>query len=170
MIENMNSNNDRLSLEEQENDAWGAAPADATPLVRRVYWLRTRPVDSYQPEDLRVLLSQQVGVRVLMPRVLTYLRQEPLLEGDFYPGDILVAVLRMAPEYWRDNPTQRTALEEIVAAVDNESLAAEIEAFRKANPAPEQAGHFHVGPVESTQPSAGLPSSKQPFSNKGHTH
>lgn len=67
-------------------------------------------------EDLRILLSQQEGVEVLIPRALTRLEQDPLLEGDFYPGDVLVAVLKAAEAYWRANPEQLARLERVITA------------------------------------------------------
>lgn len=129
----MNSDSDHLSLEALEDDVWGAPPPDATTLMQRVHWLRKQPVDSYQPEDLRVLISQGVGLSVLMPRVLDRLRKDPLLEGDFYPGDVLGAVLRVSPPYWRDNPIQRAELEAIISDIDSRNLAAAIDTFRKSN-------------------------------------
>jgi hypothetical protein len=53
------------------------------------------------------LVAQKVGLEVLVPQTLTRLEQEPLLEGDYYPGDVLVAVLRVPPSYWAANPAQR---------------------------------------------------------------
>ncbi|MEU4671824.1 contact-dependent growth inhibition system immunity protein [Amycolatopsis sp. NPDC023774] len=38
-------------------------------------------------EDLRVLLLQQENIDVLVPVALTRLEQNPLAEGDLYPGD-----------------------------------------------------------------------------------
>lgn len=127
------SDSNHLSLEAQEDDVWGAPPPDATALMQRVHWLRKQPADSYQAEDLRVLISQGVGLRVLMPRVLDRLRKDPLLEGDFYPGDVLSAVLRVSPPYWRDNPIQRAELEAVISDIDSRNLAAAIDTFRKSN-------------------------------------
>lgn len=128
---------DALSLEEIEGDAWGAVPADATHLIKTVYRLRRRPIAALDAEDLRVLVSQQVGLDVLIPRTLAKLHEDPLLEGDYYPGDVLTAVLRVPATYWSANPAQRTTVENIIAVVadPDPDLKADINKFHDANPA-----------------------------------
>ncbi len=121
---------DSYSLEEIDGTRWGAAPDGATPLMLRVYQVRTQPISSYTAEDLRVLISQQVSLNVAIPCALVHLQPEPLLQGDFYPGDVLVTVLKVSPEYWTANPSHRATLEKIVSRVDSPEFAADIEAFR----------------------------------------
>jgi hypothetical protein len=54
-----------------------------------------------QVEDLRLLLSQQKGVTVLVPLALAKFEQNPLTEGDFYPGDLLTTILRIPQPNWQ---------------------------------------------------------------------
>ncbi|HEV8555488.1 MAG TPA: contact-dependent growth inhibition system immunity protein [Actinophytocola sp.] len=35
---------------------------------------------------------------------LALLESKPLVEGDFYPGDVLVAELKVSTSYWRGHP------------------------------------------------------------------
>jgi hypothetical protein len=123
---------DDLSLEQIEDDQWGESPADATRLISTVHQLRRKPIGLLEAEDLRVLVAQKVGLEVLIPRVLAQLEQEPLLEGDFYPGDVLVAVLKVPQSYWAAHPDLRAQVERIVSAIDepDAALQADIEAFR----------------------------------------
>jgi hypothetical protein len=95
---------DLQSLDDIEGMTWGPAPADATTLVTKVHELRRKPVVELTPEDLRLLLGQQVGVDVLLPRTLALLKRDPLIEGDFYPGDLLETVLRLPQPYWEQHP------------------------------------------------------------------
>jgi CDI immunity proteins len=122
---------EELSLEQIEGDAWGPPPSDASKLVATVHELRQRPIGKLSPEDLRVLIAQGVGVPVLLPDVLRRLEREPLLEGDYYPGDVLVAVLRVPPSYWSANPGQLASLERVLAGVaePDADLRKDIEAF-----------------------------------------
>ncbi|WP_239132156.1 contact-dependent growth inhibition system immunity protein [Paractinoplanes durhamensis] len=120
------------SLEEIEGDVWGEPPAGATRLVATVHELRRRPVGQLAVEDLRTLVGQQVGLDVVVPMVLDLLAAEPLAEGDFYPGDLLAATMRVPVEYWRAYPSWAARLRDIVDAVDvdDEYLRREISAFR----------------------------------------
>jgi hypothetical protein len=108
---------DDLSLEQIEDNFWGEPPADATRLIRTVHDVRRKPLGQLDAEDYRMLLLQQVGVEVLVPRALTQLERDPLWEGDFYPGDVLSAVLQLPEQYWRTHPDQFTRVSRVVATL-----------------------------------------------------
>jgi hypothetical protein len=116
---------DLQSLDDIEGTTWGPAPEDATTLVTKVHELRRKPVGELTPEDLRLLIGQQVGVDVLLSRALDVLKRNPLEEGDFYPGDLFAAVLRLPQSYWQQHPD---LAEEIKAVLDSiEELPPELE-------------------------------------------
>jgi hypothetical protein len=127
---------DDLSVEQIEDNAWGNPPPGATRLVETVHNLRRKPLRDLEPEDLRVLIAQHVGLDPLVPRALTQLEADPLLEGDYYPGDVLVAVLKVPPAYWSAHPDQRVRLEHVIASVPNPDadLRSDIDKFRTTNP------------------------------------
>jgi hypothetical protein len=124
---------DDLSIEQIEGTAWGTAPAGATALVATVHELRRKPVRTLSAEDLRVLIAQRVGLDVLIPRALDRLEQEPLLEGDYYPGDVLVAVLGVPFEYWSEHRAQLDRIDSIITTIEDPGadLARDIEGFRQ---------------------------------------
>ncbi|MEU7631136.1 contact-dependent growth inhibition system immunity protein [Nocardia sp. NPDC049220] len=93
-----------LSLEQLEDDEWPAMPADATGLMRTVHELRRTPIGRLTTEDVRCLLGQNVGVDVLLSRALSQLHWNPLAAGDLFPGDLLVATLRVGHEHWTKDP------------------------------------------------------------------
>ncbi len=124
---------DDLSLEQVEDDVWGDPPPDATRLMTTVHNLRRVPLGQLGPEDLRILIAQGIGHDVLIPRTLTLLEHNPLLEGDFFPGDVLAAILKAPRSYWAANSIQATRVEHIVAALDDGTTAdlkSEIDTFR----------------------------------------
>jgi len=125
---------DQASLEEIEGDFWGDPPTGATRLISTVHDLRRKPVGLLGVEDLRVLIAQQVGLPVLVPRALSALERDPLAEGDFYPGDLLVAMRRVPPDHWRAHPDQRARLLAVAGAADlaevDEQTRADIVALR----------------------------------------
>jgi hypothetical protein len=116
------------SLEQIEGDFWGDPPADATRLTATVHELRQRPVEQLGIEDLRVLTAQRVGLAVVVPLALARLEENPLAEGDFYPGDLLVAVLRVPPAYWQSHPDEAARLRTVAGSADLDELDAETRA------------------------------------------
>ncbi|GAA1029611.1 MULTISPECIES: contact-dependent growth inhibition system immunity protein [Amycolatopsis] len=106
------------SLEQIENSDWGDPPADATRLIETVHRLRRKPIGLLTAEDLRLLLGQDVGVPILLPRALTMLEEDPLCEGDLYPGDLLASALRVPPSHWHARPEHLERLERVIAAID----------------------------------------------------
>ncbi|WP_280433842.1 contact-dependent growth inhibition system immunity protein [Nocardia carnea] len=94
---------DSRSVEEIEGHAWGAPSSEATYVVRRIHQLRQVPIGAFGIEDMRIMLSQNVGTAFILPRALDTLEEDPLSAGDFYPGDLLVAILRLSPEHWGDS-------------------------------------------------------------------
>lgn len=81
---------------EQVDGPWPEPGVSATRLARTVHRLRKVPVQNLTTEDLRVLVGQRVSLGIVIPRVLEDLMRNPLASGDFYPGDLLVATLRIA--------------------------------------------------------------------------
>ncbi|MFD4208614.1 contact-dependent growth inhibition system immunity protein [Micromonospora tulbaghiae] len=83
------------SIEQHERDVWPDPGPEATSLVRRCAELRRKPLAEFTVEDLRVMIGQEIGVPALLPLALQVLRRDPLVEGDYYPGDLLANVLRL---------------------------------------------------------------------------
>jgi hypothetical protein len=91
------------TLEQIDGEDWGEPTSDSL-VVRNAHRLRRKPIDQLDVEDLRFLLTQQIGTEHLLPLALAHLEGDPLAEGDHYPGDLLHAVLHLPDEYWRDHP------------------------------------------------------------------
>ncbi len=108
------------TLDELDPPAWGASPDDASALVRRAHALRKVPLAQLGVEGLRLLISQDVARATLVPVALGMLRHQPLAEGDYYPGDLLQAVMRVPDLYWRANPDQLEALREALSRLDRD--------------------------------------------------
>jgi hypothetical protein len=109
------------SLEEIVNDRWGDPPADATRLISTAYALRKQPVGALDAEGLRLLISQQIGLDTLVPLAIDHVQRNPLAEGDFYPGDLVDALMRRVPEsYWQAHEDQRTRVRAVAEALDTD--------------------------------------------------
>ncbi|GJF33812.1 hypothetical protein KNE206_65120 [Kitasatospora sp. NE20-6] len=102
------------SLDDLEG-AWPAPPPGATRLVTAVHAARRRPVGDLSVEELRLLVGQNVGLPYVLPLAVAVLRDDPMAEGDFYPGDLLSAVVTRHPAVWAVFPDLRHALRPALA-------------------------------------------------------
>jgi hypothetical protein len=93
-----------VTLDTVDPPAWGPVPPDATSLVKRYHELRTKPLVDFTVEDLRVMIGQQVGLNRLVGLAHRRLRPDPLVQGDYYPGDLLASVLRVNGAFWERSP------------------------------------------------------------------
>ncbi len=105
---------EKISIEQAEGTVWPDPPADATRVVKAVHALRKKPLSALRPEDLRVLLTQQVGLDLTIPRALDLLEKNPLVEGDFYAGDVLSTILRVDKDYWLTHYNSAERLRNVV--------------------------------------------------------
>ena len=133
------------TLEQIEGIVWPDAPADSSSMMLRCNALRKVPLDQFTPGDFRVMLGQHIGVEQVVPRALAILSLEPLVEGDYFPGDLLTNILRLPMEFWATDTAAlnqvrgiaQRALEELKAAehlyASDAELVADIEAFIAAH-------------------------------------
>ncbi|MEV0644434.1 contact-dependent growth inhibition system immunity protein [Phytomonospora sp. NPDC050363] len=109
-------NRDR-SLEDLEGDRSPDPPADTTRLVATAHALRRQPIGELTVEDMRLLIRQDIGLRHLLPLAVEVLREDPMAEGDMYPGVLLSAVITCDPAAWEDFPDLRDELRLIAAGL-----------------------------------------------------
>lgn len=102
--------NEPDTLETLENNIW-AAPATLplSGLIKTCHALRKKPLQQFTIDDIRLMISQQIGLPFLIPMALTYLHENILAEGRYYPGDLLQTVLQTERSYWNDHPEQYQA-------------------------------------------------------------
>jgi hypothetical protein len=106
------------TIESLERESWPDPAEDASTLVRRVHTLRRTPTAELTPEDLRVLVGQRVGLDAVLPIALERLAEDPLVAGDYYPGDLIAALVGLGPEFWDTRPAWRTRLVTAIGAID----------------------------------------------------
>lgn len=101
------------SLQELERQDWGEPPFPSR-LVRTCHALRRKPLRDFTVEDLRIMIGQDISLNYLIPLALEHLQQDPLVAGDFFPGDLLTNVLKVKANFWHTHPHLRQAVQEIV--------------------------------------------------------
>lgn len=104
---------DNKSIEQLENDFWGNAPTESSNLVLKIHSLRRKKLSELEPEDIRVLISQNVSLEILIPLALKVLETNPFIECDYYEGDLLKSVLTSKGNYWTKHPDKRREIFEL---------------------------------------------------------
>ena len=102
----------KRDLDTLDPPAWDPAPLDAT-LIRRCHQLRTKPLRDFTVEDLRIMIGQQVALSRLVPIALARLQPDPLVEDDYYPGDLMASVLRVDAAFWERFPDLEVPLRKL---------------------------------------------------------
>lgn len=123
---------ERRTLDELDPPAWGSLDYGSH-LVKRTHELRRKPIEDFTVEDLRIMIGQRIGLAHLVPQAVAVLEANPLAQGDFFPGDLLQAVLRVDGAYWQAHQDQwlqvHALLDEPLSAVAE--LREPIDAFRR---------------------------------------
>lgn len=114
-----------MTLDALEHTTWGPADDEASYLVQTCHRLRTKPIGDFTIEELRITIGQRIGLPFLIPLALERLAENPLAEGDFYPGDLLGYVLRVESAFWSEHPSWKAQLDEILASVKESPLEIE---------------------------------------------
>lgn len=125
-----------LSLAELEDCDWGKPKPRSTFMVRRIYALREKPLDSFTADEIRLAVGQGVGFPYILDLAFKRLEVDPLLEGDCYPGDILSNLILADPTVWEQRPALRSKLSTLYARALS-GPAEELQFFRESLGLPE---------------------------------
>lgn len=90
------------TLQELEGSDWGEPPYDSR-VVTECHRPRRVPLEAFTIEELRLMIGQNISTEYLVSLALDLLEFNPLAEGDFYPGDLLVSVATIPPAFWREH-------------------------------------------------------------------
>jgi hypothetical protein len=100
------------TLQELEAEDWGEPTYDSG-LVTECHRLRRVPLRDFSPENLRIMIGQQIGLPYLIPLALELLRGDPFAAGDCCEGALLAMVLRADSRFWIASPEMRAEAEQI---------------------------------------------------------
>ena len=81
--------------------------------------------------EVRLAVGQKVGFPTVLEVAITRLRADPLIEGDYYPGDLLSALMRLHDDDWEGRVDLRTTLSELIRQA-MEQCTADADAFRES--------------------------------------
>ena len=106
------------SLQQLDGKDWGE-PTYFSSLVVECHRLRRIRLNDFTIENLRIMISQKINLEYLIPIALEHLHSNPLVEGKYYPGDLLDAVVKTTDEFWLSYPELRDE----VAAIAKKSTS-----------------------------------------------
>lgn len=72
-------------------------------LVKKTNAILEKNLSDLSTEDIRLLISQNILLDLLMPLAFEKLEINILSEGDYYPGDLLNSVLKSDNSFWKEN-------------------------------------------------------------------
>jgi hypothetical protein len=102
------------SIEQLERDIWKNPSEFPTDMVEKYYRYRKIGIAELTNEQIRLLISQQIGIEYLIGIALEKLERNILTECDFYECDLLVAVSCLPTEFRNENQTECLTFKNIV--------------------------------------------------------
>jgi len=102
------------SIEQLENDYWNDQVKFPSNLVINCHKYRKIPIKDLTIEQIRLLISQKIGIDYLTEIAIEKLEQNILVEGDLDEGDLLEAVLGLPTKFWNEKPTEFRTLQSLV--------------------------------------------------------
>ena len=115
------SNQDRESntIEILENYFWDESSLDSY-LVTTCHKLRKKPISEFEIEDLRIMISQNIGLKFLFPLAVEKLKEDIFAAGDFYDGELLQAILNVENNFWINNLELKVEIENLILGKEDE--------------------------------------------------
>ena len=108
-----------MTLEQIEGRVW-EEPRVSSSLISTCHRLRKKALVTFEPEDFRVLIGQQMSLELLVPKAIDLVVKEPMIEAQFYPGDLLCVLLEVKGEYWGRHEELRLRLEKCLTQAAEE--------------------------------------------------
>lgn len=124
----------------QELEGRWPPPNYASCLGQAIYRLRMKPLQEFSAEDLRIMISQNIALGLLVPLALERLSEDSLVAGDYYRGDLLKSVLTVEPKFWDKHPDLWWLTEEVLVELEilrkgiDESIMPAAHMFRSRRP------------------------------------
>jgi len=98
---------------DQLEGRWAEPPHFPSHLVSACLALRQKPLKDFTVEDFRIMIGQNLSLEFLVPLAVGRLEDDPLIEGDFYPCDLLKTVLSIDAAFWNKHADLRRTTAQI---------------------------------------------------------
>lgn len=105
------------SIAELERKHWPKLGPEASHFHRRCYDAVTKPISTLSVADLRLLISQDIGLGFVVPIALEIVEKDPLLESEHFRGDLLTAILSASKDFYREHPAIHARVEKLLGVL-----------------------------------------------------
>ncbi|MCI2230473.1 contact-dependent growth inhibition system immunity protein [Polaribacter sp. MSW13] len=113
------------SIEQLENNYWKEESEFPTNLVKRCFEYRKIKLSELTIEQIRLLISQEIGIEFLIGIALEKLELNIIAEGNLYEGDLLDSVSKISNEFWKKNKFELKQLK-IIIEKNKETIKTEL--------------------------------------------
>lgn len=100
----MKSNILNKSINELEGTKSTSQPNFYSYPVQKSNELLNKKLLLFEPKDLRLMIGQNIGLKYLIPLAINVLKKDPLIDSEFYNGDLLLKVLSVDKNFWYKFP------------------------------------------------------------------
>ena len=102
------------SIEQLENNYWKKESEFPTTLIEKCFEYRKIKLSELSTEQIRLLISQEIGIDFLIEIAIKKLEQNIIAEGNLYEGDLLDSVSKISTEFWSKNKFELKKLKIII--------------------------------------------------------
>lgn len=102
------------SIEQLENNYWKKESEFPTNLIEKCWEYRKIKLSELTIEQIRLLISQKIGIEFLIGIALKKLELNIIAEGNLYEGDLLDSVSKIPLEFWKKNKIEFEKLKIII--------------------------------------------------------
>jgi hypothetical protein len=105
-----------------------------TSLVERHEAATETPLRELSAAQIAMLIRQKTELELVLPLALEILAEQPLLDAEYYPGDLLNAVLGIPDTYWQSHQNDWYDAYSLLGSLDRavEEIAANKARFEAA--------------------------------------
>jgi hypothetical protein len=87
---------------------------DESGLIQRVHALRKKLLRDFTPDEIRLCVSQGIGLEYLVPQALDILGADAWVETEYYPGDLLSACIDVERSFWDKHGSEKERMREVL--------------------------------------------------------
>ena len=83
--------------------------------MRTAQQARKKPLSKLTNEEIRLLISQKIGLKYIIPIAVSILNTDPLIEITYFEGDLLTALLQLSVSDWENNKNELRSFQSIIS-------------------------------------------------------